>query len=112
MKRDLAETLREKQTLVKRGERDDLSNRLKVEKMNQERQDLATQLAKSNEDVSILAEQTSQVCACRFIRLASSLFCPYSHSDKVKGGARSSKSIGEGVRTTRGSGYKGSKDKK
>jgi hypothetical protein len=33
MKRDLAETVREKQTLVKRGERDDLSNRLEIERL-------------------------------------------------------------------------------
>ena len=84
MKRDLAEIQREKQTLVKRGERDDLSNRLEVEKMRQERQELAAQLARSNEDVSILAQQSSQVCSCNLLRLASSLICPYSHCcDKV-----------------------------
>ncbi len=80
--------------------------------MMQERQDLAAQLAKSNEDVSILAEQSSQVCSCHFIRLASSLFYPYSHYDKVEGGARSSKSSGEEARTKCSSGYKRSKDKK
>ncbi len=100
MKRDLAETVREKQTLVKRGERDVLSNRLEVEKLKRERHDLVDeQLAKSNEDVSILEEQSCQVCSCHFIRLSSSLICPYPHCDKVEGPARSSKSIGEGVRT-------------
>jgi hypothetical protein len=112
MERGLAETVREKQTLVKREERDVLSNRLEVEKLKQERQDLDEQLAKSHEDVSILAEQSCQVCSCHFNRLSSSLFCPYPHCDKVEGTARSRQSIGEGVRTKCGSGYKRSKDKK
>jgi hypothetical protein len=38
MKKDLAETVREKQTLVKRGERDVLSNTLEIEKLKRERQ--------------------------------------------------------------------------
>ncbi len=56
MGRDSAETVREKRTLVKRGERDVLSNRLEVEKLKRERQDLDEQLAKSHEDVSMRAE--------------------------------------------------------
>jgi hypothetical protein len=71
LERDLAETMREKQTLVKRGERDVLSNRLEVDKLKRDYQDLDEQLAKSHEDVSMLAERSCQVCSCHCNRLLS-----------------------------------------
>ena len=97
MGRDLAETVREKQTLVKRGEKDVFSNRLEVDKLMRERQDLDEQLAKSHEEVSMLVEQSCQVCSCHCNRLSSSLICPYPDCDTVEGTARSSQSIGDGT---------------
>ncbi len=49
MKRDLAETAREKQTLVKLGERGDVSN---IARMEQQRHDLDKQLKKRTQDFS------------------------------------------------------------
>jgi chromosome segregation ATPase len=77
LERDLAETVREKKTLVIRGERDVLSNRLEVDKLKRERQELNAKLAKSHEDVSMLAEHSCQVCSCHCNRLSSSQFFPY-----------------------------------
>ena len=77
MGRDLAETVREKQTLVKRGEKDVLSNRLEVDKLKLERQYLDEQLAKSKEDVSMLVGRSCQVSDLSLSCLSSSLICPY-----------------------------------
>ena len=99
LERDLAETVRERKTLVIREERDVLSNRLEVDKLKRKRQDLNEQLAKSREDVSMLAEQSCQVCSCHCNRLASSQFFPYPFYDTVEETARSSHSIREGVGT-------------
>ena len=70
IRRELAETVREKQTLVKRVERDDFSNRLEIVRLERERNDLDDKLAKRNEDVSTLTEQSSQVCSCHHFCLA------------------------------------------
>ena len=70
IRRELAETVREKQTLVKRVERDDFSNRLEIVRLERERNDLDDKLAKRNEVVSTLTKQSSQVCSCYDICLS------------------------------------------
>jgi hypothetical protein len=70
IRRELAETVREKQTLVKRVERDDFSNRLEIVRLERERNDLDDKLAKRNEVVSTLTEQSSQVCSCHHFCLS------------------------------------------
>jgi hypothetical protein len=96
----LAETVWEKQTLVKRVERDDFSNRLEIVRLERERDELDEQLAKRNEVVSTLTEQSSQVCSCHHICLSLYLSSTNPHSAKVDSSATRSdrKREGEGSR--------------
>jgi hypothetical protein len=73
MKRDLAETAREKQTLVKRVEREDVSNRSEMARLEQQRHDLDDQLQQRNQNVSNLEEQSCLVCSFHLICLSSNL---------------------------------------
>jgi len=66
LKKDMTETAREMKTLEKRLEREDLLNKMEVDELQQQKDELGKLLVERNQDVTIMEEKNIEVCCCPF----------------------------------------------